>query len=521
MKTQKLLIAVSLISSCYSHQLNAQIAGDLDTNFGVSGYALTDVVPGVSEVYYDMVVLSDDSYYLIGNSDGSNRNILIAKFDADGALDTQFGSSGYTSIDLSLGAHEDARSATLLWDGKLLITGRTYVGSDYNGYLLRINADGTVDNTFGSGQSGWTSFNTGAGTRAIGIEVEVLADNNILVAATVKANNNTNDIGLFKFTTGGALYQSFGINNNGSATYDFTDQNENVEALAIDASGMILVAGSTQSDTDDGFIARFSANGEIDLTFNTIGSWVYSQSDINRIKDLYATADGKIFATGYSGSGNNYDGIIVKLNNDGTADTGFSSDGLQISDIGTANGLYLSSLMVLADGHIVVGGSISGLSMQRAYVLMLQADGTPESEFSAGGDVTISFPQTLTVIQGLGMGMQSDGGILLTGVVAGQDFTGFNLYTLKIFSEDAVNGIAEQTQRDVLVYPNPVANVFSIALTNEASIQKVELINLTGQVVDTWEPMLEYTLGNTIAAGKYILRIETNNYLYFNPIVVE
>lgn len=521
MKTQKLLVAMVLTGSCFSHHIHAQVSGELDLNFGVSGYSMTDVVPGVSEVYNDIVVLPDDSYYLIGNSDGANRNLLIAKFNSDGTLDTQFGSTGYTNIDLSLGANDDARSATLLWDGKLLITGRTYVGSDYNGYLLRLNTDGSIDNSFGSGNSGWTTFNAGAGTRAIGMEVEVLADNNIVVAATVKANNNTNDVGLFKFTTGGALYQSFGINNNGAATYDFADQDEEVKALAIDASGNILVAGSTQGDTDDGFVARFSANGEIDLTFNTTGSWIYSGSDVNRMSDLAVASDGKIFLAGYSGTGTNYDGIIVKLNSDGSADTGFSSDGVQVSDVGSANGLYLSSLMVLTDGHVLVGGNISGQSMQRAYVMMLQADGTPESEFSTGGDVDFSFTQTLTAIFGLGMAIQSDGGILLTGAVAGQDFVGFNLYTLKVFSEDAVNEIVEQTSSDVLVYPNPTTDGFSIAMANGESIQQVELINLAGQLVESWSPMLEYNWKSNVAKGKYILRIEANNYLYFNTIVIE
>ena len=84
---------------------------------------------------------------------GAKSNFAIVRYLSNCALDTAFSVDGKASIDLSAGDDEGFDLA-LQADGKILVTGKSNNPSfgDFGDFfaLVRLNADGTLDPTFGN-----------------------------------------------------------------------------------------------------------------------------------------------------------------------------------------------------------------------------------------------------------------------------------------------------------------------------------------------------------------------------------
>lgn len=100
---------------------------------------------------------------------------------ADGDLDSTFGNGGIVTTDFNHStdiAYAVARQA----DGKLVVAGTTYTNNDYTGEdfaLIRYNADGTVDRTFGTRVKVRTNF---PGLVAVISAIVIQPDGKILIA---------------------------------------------------------------------------------------------------------------------------------------------------------------------------------------------------------------------------------------------------------------------------------------------------------------------------------------------------
>jgi len=93
---------------------------------------------------------------------GPKTEFLLARFAADGTLDTTFGTGGIVSTEIGHAA--EARTVLLQPDGKILVVGSTGGEECYlqqNGTpefaLARYNPDGSLDPTFGSAGIATTS----------------------------------------------------------------------------------------------------------------------------------------------------------------------------------------------------------------------------------------------------------------------------------------------------------------------------------------------------------------------------
>lgn len=127
--------------------------GTRDSTFGINGIVTTALT---GEWDYPKVLLLQPDDKLIAFGTAGNCNILcspdphfgIVRYNANGSLDQTFNGDGkfifQIENDWSYGA-----AATLQPDGKMLMTGN---GSySYDLALVRLNSDGTFDNTFGDG----------------------------------------------------------------------------------------------------------------------------------------------------------------------------------------------------------------------------------------------------------------------------------------------------------------------------------------------------------------------------------
>src|SRR6185295_13416319 len=131
----------------------------------------------------DMAIQADGKIVMVG---GKFIDFVLARFNADGTLDTSFGDEGKLATDLAGGfAQERARAVAIQADGKIVVAGEATVPSgDLAVALVRYNPDGTLDTTFGSGGKVF-------GPAVIGraFDVAVLADGRIVVAGDAPVAN--------------------------------------------------------------------------------------------------------------------------------------------------------------------------------------------------------------------------------------------------------------------------------------------------------------------------------------------
>lgn len=505
-ETATFLLTGSLL---YAGALSAQISGELDENFGTMGYVLTDHVASIGEVYNDLVVLSNDKILMVGYvNDAANTDLLIARYEKDGSLDATFGAGGKVIIDMTIGADEQATAAVELFDGKILVTGGVDNGT-IDAFILRLNEDGSIDNSFGTGGTGHTYLNAGANLLAFGSDVEVDGSNTIYVAATVANSLGDYDFAVFKLTQGGGVDASFG--NSGVALVDNGGATDFVFNMDVSsATGKILMTGYTEDASIQGFVTRLNSNGSLDLTFNASGGYIYDGTpDDNILYDACFVAGDQILAVGSAGTGDNLDGIILRLSDDGTLDNTFGTNGVVISDIGSANGVFLRRVQVSEHGKIFAGGHINGLNLRTPYVISLDADGGADADFSQGGDAAPEFAISLNDIQGTGMGIQSDGNVLLGGSITSQDFVGENMYLVRLYGIEAELGIEDASEVGLTLYPNPAQNEFYIQ--TEGTIEHLSLVDVNGKQIDSWDVADHYALKPHVVSGTYFLHITTTN----------
>ncbi|MBL7985895.1 MAG: hypothetical protein JNM91_12890, partial [Flavobacteriales bacterium] len=137
----------------------------------------------------------------------------IHGFSQAGSLDPDFGANGKVMVPtLGPGANDQAVTAVVLPDGRFVVAGRSNNGTFFNSVLLRFNADGSFDPTFGSG---------------------------------------------------------------GLVEHDLAAGSEFIRSCSLDAQGRLVVGGHFFSDAaetnSDMFVARFLPDGSLDPTFNGIG----------------------------------------------------------------------------------------------------------------------------------------------------------------------------------------------------------------------------------------------------------
>ncbi len=162
-------------------RLNAS-DGRTDTSFGTDG-----VVTLAGTVFkISTISPSDGRLIVMGQSSG---NQTVSRFSVDGVLDTTFATSGVFSANLGYLGGE--ASVSVQPDGKIIIA-RTVYGSYptvANVRVARLNADGTLDTTFGD--NGWATIHFGPSSQAdVEYTLAIQADGQIIVAGGADESGN-------------------------------------------------------------------------------------------------------------------------------------------------------------------------------------------------------------------------------------------------------------------------------------------------------------------------------------------
>jgi uncharacterized delta-60 repeat protein len=117
------------------------------TFFNNDGKVTTPI--GSYDDWGQSVTLQPDGKILVAGYtwNGSDWDFALVRYNSDGSLDTSFDGDGKVTTPIGT-SYDDAESVTLQPDGKILVAGHTQ-GSSWDFALARYNSDGSLDTTFG------------------------------------------------------------------------------------------------------------------------------------------------------------------------------------------------------------------------------------------------------------------------------------------------------------------------------------------------------------------------------------
>ena len=172
--------------------------------------------------------------------------------------------------------------------------------------------------------------------------------------------------------------------------------------------------------------------GTLDPSFGTNGLFISNQPLGNYYSSLAVQPDRKVLLTGMNtDTTSTRDLIIMRVNENGTLDASFGTNGIVTIDYGTEY-VIPNSIIVDPDGKIVVAGVISGLGMQlgEAYgdfiLVRCNSDGSFDASFGTNGKTRTSYGGLgSTMVRANDILRQPDGKYIIGALVADTNITGY------------------------------------------------------------------------------------------------
>jgi len=465
--------------------LNAysQAAGSLDPSFGIGGKVITSINTGADKAN-GVAIQADGKIIVAGvtTSVVTGNDFVCVRYNADGTLDTTFGTGGIVTTDVQLGSDDVASDVAIQSDGKIILGGSSDDGSQKKAALVRYNTDGTLDTSFGTSGKVVTSFELSQASEIKVLKIHALTGNIIVGGNTVVTTNKAKPV-IARYTSSGVLDTSF--NTNGIKTLWISSLDNQylmtVEDLVVQTNGKISAVGwsdfPTMSFSNDNWACRINSNGTMDATFSTDGVNKYNGSfnGNDRAFSMVLKADNTIVVGGSSDvSAQNYAYAMFEI-----APTGLlGSTSNQISvPFFALDKSYPYGLGEDVNGKYVLVGSTGSATSRTFSIARVNANYTIDTTFDTDGKVTTTFG-TNAMNEAFDMAIQADNKIVAVG------YTGNDFAIARYVGTENLSNTEFDRQNTVAVYPNPAKNILNINLSDYSLVNNsYQILDLNGRVV--------------------------------------
>lgn len=285
--------------------------GTLDSTFGVNGIFIKDFFRKDDRLF-SMDIQPDGKIVACGFAEKFNWDFAIIRLNPDGRIDSTFGDNGSKVI--NIGSYNDvAFSIKAQNDGKIIICGWTYIFGTWDFALVRLNSDGSLDNSFGSTGIVTTDYQYKYNTAH---SIAIQSDGKYVAAGyTEKPGLPDTDIMLVRYNLNGSIDKSFG--NNGILLADYDNADDFAWVVKSDIYDKLVVGGiKTIDGSKNLLVARFNSDGSTDFSFGNNGMFDFNFYGFDEeVRDLVIQPDGKIILTGYYSDRKAKKGFLIRLNN--------------------------------------------------------------------------------------------------------------------------------------------------------------------------------------------------------------
>lgn len=266
--------------------------GALDSSFGTSGLASADPSGGNNDLAYALAEQSTGALVLAGHSEGADEEVALARFTADGLLDTTFGTNG-TVTTSNPGLGDFTYDLAVQPTDKLIVIGFSQAGPPTNEdfRVARYSSDGSLDANFGGTGIVYTDFGnvlSNANHQDEAYAVIVQPDNRIIVVGLTDVTSGNKNFAVARYESQNnaptLLNGSVSGNEDSTLAFTSTDFNNNfddpdgdsliqVQITSLPANGSLLLNGSPVAANDLIPIASIG-----NLTFEPVADWFGSSS---------------------------------------------------------------------------------------------------------------------------------------------------------------------------------------------------------------------------------------------------
>jgi uncharacterized delta-60 repeat protein/uncharacterized repeat protein (TIGR01451 family) len=298
-----------------------------------------------------VVAVQTDQKMLVGGAFTHYNSFFspgLVRIEADGSMDQSFlpGINGTG----------DVYTLAIQPDGAILIGGvfDSIQGIPRNG-IARLHADGSLDLSFdpGAALSGTSYIKS----------IVLQEDGKIIFARNAWIDQSAGSYKLIRIHPDGSIDDTFATGTGG---------NLHIFSLALQTDGAILIGGAftTYNNLPANHLARVNSDGSLDTTFLT------GQGTNSSVYTILVQADGKILL---GGDFFNYDGVpctqILRLEANGVLDPSLHTGS------GFSPGAIVRHLLDLPNGQVLVSGAFTGYNGSSAFqVLRIDANGTLEPQ---------------------------------------------------------------------------------------------------------------------------------------------
>lgn len=498
-----------------------------DTSFGTNGRAFTETTSAGTGKW--LLLQPDGKIVLAGHQDAEDgdQTVVLTRYESDGAPDLSFGYDGiaYTGIyNADMGDY--APPVALQADGKILVAS-VYHEPDGGFYpqLMRLFPNGQHDAAFSTPALDIDGIQFGHPILCLQPDGKILYGMGCNQSQAMGGSN----FSLYRLNADGSVDTSFGTS--GFAQFNIGVAGDSA-ALSLDKfntlnvlpDGRILMGGSTRAQTDSGYgIGNFAMicltpAGLADPDFGTDGRVITTFEEGAELACVRQQPDGKIVAVGriWYNDDENLKVAVARYLGDGTLDTAYGTSGRVVAEQ-NAQTQYTNSAEILPDGKLLaVTGIADFATFYKISLLKLNTDGTPDTTFGPDGFRTVE-PAAGVLEAHYSSALQPDGKLITGGTsLTPTGAQGFQV----IRYADAAMGVHDMAG-EIGLAPNPFTEKLQVDVTD---IVHATLIGMTGKVVffvgrpasDGESTTLDMS---GLVPGLYMLRIVTPSAISTHKVI--
>jgi len=401
--------------------------------------AATDTAPSLAAHDQGYVELNIGSYLpgdiaLLPNGDLQTSSSLgLNRWLADGSPDLSFNFGGAVRLPINVSGVLNFRQidhSVMLPDGKMLLVGtaRDATKSTVSEFLdvIRLNADGSPDTSFGSGKAEVHAV-TNADAYLSVAGSAILKDGSVMVvtnnwdhdAQGDRGQSTPQHVSLTHILANGTVDSKFGTQ---GTVID--DQQFHANAVSVQADGKVLISGMVVNAANPGLydfgVVRYNTDGSRDDSFGDHGLVQQKFTGNGLANDIAVQPDGKILVVGsavMATATSPYDNVLVvmRLNADGSPDADFASAGVLAGVLPNTSGNSGRMMHLNEDGSILVATlSDTGLGQEQLVLTRILSNGQQDTHFGDHG-LAIMPTDSSTDLELSGMAVNAKGEIFIHG----------------------------------------------------------------------------------------------------------
>lgn len=470
-----------------------------DLSFGNQGTTTFDLNFN-EDVFNDIVLQPDGKLVAAGYAvQQAQKEVSLMRFNADGSIDSTFGQNGFAEMNVGI-IHSIAKTLCLQSDGKILVAGY-YDNNFYNdAFIARFNADGTPDSGFGS--AGLITYVMGSQYDEFH-DIAVQNDGKIVVGGRTWQNNSYDFI-VMRLLPDGNADSLFG--QNGKVTTDFGGNYDIITSILLLPGNKIVVSGHTEIGASYFAAAKYLSDGTMDNSFGTNGKiFIGSGSRLDRCYGLTMLSDSSIVLAGTHHNNTIDEFMLVKLNQNGVPDTTFGTAGVSLIPAVHASDI-LTDIVAQDDDKLIACGKGDG---NKALLMRILPDGVLDNSFGNQG-----------IYSGNNGGFQSGLNALLllpdhSVVAAGfiDNGSDFDFMVSKVLNNYSTSVEEHSHMLQYRVYPNPATDIINIQLQEELNGSAVVTItDITGRIISSEQKYflnghLQMNVPSELPAGLYMMNV--------------